>query len=519
MRARKGPTAEAALGLWLDELENELAAVDAAYADAQWREHFGRAGNAELSRLEVARAELLLDPEKRQRLQDWRGRPHDPVLARRVTLCWRRFRWAEIESQPEIYALRNRIDQSIVAFCPQVNGVTISRTERAQILRDHPDRARRREAWLALAPLSERIEADVRELLRRRQRLARRLGYAGLVDWALDVTGLNREWVMAQFEQLDRLTAIIYRDWLAASARRLGLAEGLCPWDLAFAAERGVALPDEAFPRTGGVPSVQAIAAGWGLDRAAAGVRVDVTALPYAGLCYVVRPPDDVRVLLDPRDGHCYYRALFHEFGHAVYQRALRPASPALGWTSPSFDEAMGALWARLAWEPDWLATRDGLTPRQVTTSQRGWAERMMYQLRKFIAQATFEYQACADPDADLLKLQQETYAAYLGVPHTQMSGWVDGPFWTSHPVYWQHYVIAEMVASQTLTALRQEFGRLVGEQRVGEWLRERYYAPGASRPWADRVRRATGAVLSVDALLQEIKEGLSPSRRGHRET
>jgi peptidyl-dipeptidase A len=497
----KRPKAEMALRLTLDELESRLAEADAAYADAQWREHLGRAGQDELAQLEAARSSLLLDDGVRERIRRWEGRPSDPNLTRRVQLVSRRLHWAEIESRPEVYVLRNRVDRAIVSF----DSRWLSRAGRAEILRCHPDRAHRRDAWLALGPLADQIEADVRELMRRRQRLARELGYDGYVSWALEVSGLNRQWVEALFDELRHLTEAPYRAWLSQAAQRLSLRDGLRPWDLAFAAAGEAALPDEAFPCDGLLQAVQEVAEGLGLGPEAAGLRVDVVDIPYAALCYAVRPPDDVRILLSPRDGHVYYSILFHEFGHALHWRGLRSRSLASRWQSPPFNEAMACIWERLASEPDWLMGRDGITPDQVMAYRRLWAGRVIYRLRALIAQAIFEYRAYQDVDGDLLALLQDTFAEYLGVPHDRAAGWADSPFWTSHPVYQQNYVVAEVVASQTLAALRRRFGRLIGESRVGAWLVERFYAPDALRPWLERVVRATGAPLSSFELAADL--------------
>jgi peptidyl-dipeptidase A len=488
--------------LSLDELETQLERADAAYADAQWRGHFGQAAGGELARLEAARSALLLDGATWETLCRWQTRARDGALARRLDLLSRRWQWAAIESRPQVYELRNRIDWLAIAF-PLVS----SRTRLARVLRHHPSRARRRDAWLALEPLAALVEDDVRQLMRRREALARELGATGFVSWALEALGLSRQWVEAFFDELLRLTDASYRAWLADSARRLSLAGELRPWDLAFAAEGAVsALPAGAFPGARLLPEALAVADGLGLGRAALGVRVGAADIPYAGLCYAVRPPDDVRVLFSPRGGHACYSALFHEFGHALHWRCLRPLSPVLRRESPPFAEAMACLWERLAWEADWLAGRDGAPFDQSETWRRAWAGRTLYRLRLFMAQATFEYRAYQALDGDLMELWREIYQSYLGVPCERAPGWANSSSWTSHPVYLQNYVIAEAIASQTVAALRRRFGRLIGEPRVGDWLVEHYYGPGASLPWRHKVLRATGAPLSGRDLAADLQ-------------
>lgn len=493
------------LRLVLDELESRLEDTDGAYADSQWRRHLGQASRDELARLEEARSVLLLDGQVRELLRQWEDRPLDPLLTRRVSLLLRRFRWAEIESQPQIYHLRNRIDQAVTSFRPQIGGKPVSRVERSEILRCHPDRSHRREAWLATGSLVDRIEADIRQLMRQRQDMARERGFDGFASWALDTIGLDRRWVEGFFSELRRGTDTPYRAWLAEVPRRLAVRDGLRPWDLVFAAEQGMSLPEAAFPRDLALPAARAVAAGFGLGEAAAGVRVDLAEIPYAALCYAVRPPDDVRILLSPKDGRVHYDVLFHEFGHALHWRCLRPTSPVLGWEPSPFNEAMACLWERFVSEPEWLIERDSIAPEQVARYRHGWAERTVFRLRLRLAQAIFEYQAYQALDDDLLALYRDVFSENLGVPYDEVPGWADNPFWTSHPVYLQNYIIGEAVASQTMAALRRRFGRLIGKPEVGAWLMEHYYAPGASVPWADKVARATGAPSCTSDLLADL--------------
>lgn len=498
-------TIELALRLALDELEDRLEQLDEDYADCQWRTHFGRTNGHELGRLEAARSSLLLSDQMREIWRQGEARLLDPLLARRVTLLSRRVRWAEIESLPQVYRLRNRIDRAIISFRSQIAAASVERVERSSILRHHPDRNRRREAWLTTKPLASQIEADLRQLLHQRQSLAQEYGYRDFATWALDMIGLNRPWVEGFFDELRCLTDAPYRAWLAEVAQRLSLGDGLRPWDLAFAAEQGVSLPEGAFPRDEALEAVQAVAEGLGLGEAASGVRVDVADIPYAALCYGVRPPQDVRVLLSPRNGQAHYDVLFHEFGHALHWRSLRPMSPVMRWESPPFNEAMASLWERLLLEPAWLLEGDRVTADQVAEYRRGWANRAIYRLRARIAQATFEYQAYQAANDDLDALFRDIYSECLGVTYDETPGWADNPFWTSHPVYVQNYVIGEAVASQILAALKRRFGRLIGRPQVGAWLAEHCYTSGALVPWTDKIVRATGAPLGIVDLAADL--------------
>jgi Zn-dependent M32 family carboxypeptidase len=353
--------------------------------------------------------------------------------------------------------------------------------------------------------------------MRLRQSLAREQGCDDFVSWVLETIGLERQWVDDLLDEMLRVTEAPYRAWLARVGVLLSLNDELRPWDLQFAAERGGSLPQEAFPREGLLPAVRRVADGVGLGEAAKGVQVDEADIPYAALCYAIRPPDDVRILFSQRDGRAHYDMLFHEFGHALHWRCLRPITPVFRWESPPFNEAMACLWERLVAESDWLAEREGVSRDQIAAHRKGWASRKIFRLRKLIAQTRFEFRAyqaldCLDEmentdetDDGLLALFRSVHREILGVSYDMAPGWIENPFWTSHPVYLQNYVIGEAAASQTMATMRHKFDRLIGNPNVGAWLKEHYYALGAALPWEEKVKRATGVALGSGELLAEL--------------
>ncbi|MBI3361275.1 MAG: hypothetical protein HY023_09210 [Chloroflexi bacterium] len=528
----------------LDSFESRLDALNTAYGDAQWRKYLGRATAAEINALEAERSALLLDDEIFAFVMNHRADVDgDAALARRLALVHRALLEARATAPREIYELRNRIDRQIVAFKPIVAGETLSRAEQRDMLRKDPDRARRQTAWLALGPLAATVEKDVLELMRRRNRIAQSLGCGDYPSLALSLAGLDRQMVERLFAELTDATDAPYRAFLDRAASVLGLADPspaarhsspvtrhlaehperseraspvtlLRPWDLTFAVDRLAALPDAPFPKSEIVSASLALAEGLGLDRAAHKVRVDFADIPYGGLCFGVHPPDDVRILANPRDGHAYYSTMFHEFGHALHNRHVNPPSPILRDEPGPFNEGQACTLQRFAADPDWLATRRGLDRRAIDSYRRGWAQTMRVRFRTLMGLATFEYAAYAtlalDPaaDLDLIPLYRETMERYTLVSWSEADGvgWADNPFWTSYPIYLQNYVVAEAIASRTHGALRREFRALFANSDVGEWLAEHYWRPAATIEWQDKIARATGGPLSARALIADLQ-------------
>lgn len=501
-------TDESQLAGFLNQLDVRLEEIEAAYAEANWRKYWGAASQDELLTVEAERSALLRDEQTWAMVNDWAGRVHDVDLARRLTLVQRLCLGAHVESHPDVYLLRSRIDQEIIGFRPTVAGRVIDRAQQREIMRKEPDRDLRREAWRATLPLAAHIEGDVLELLRRRNALARGAGYPTYPDLALHLLGLDRQTVLELFDELTGATDEAYRLFLEKAAADLGLA-ALQPWDINYVVDRLSLLPDNAFPKDGVMPAARAIAAGLGLGAAAEGVRVDFVDIPYGGLCFGVRKPDDVRILANPQDGHLYYATMFHEFGHALHDRSVRQPFHVLREEPGPFNEGMACTLERFASEREWLETRKGLETTAISEYPTAWAQKMMVRLRTLMGQATFEIRAYDHLEGNLLDLWRETMSAFALLPYDQADGWADNPFWTSYPVYLQNYVIAEAIASQTWAAWREAYNQIVGQPALGAWLVERYYAPGASVEWTDKVERATGRRLSAEALVEDLSHRL----------
>jgi peptidyl-dipeptidase A len=66
-------------------------------------------------------------------------------------------------------------------------------------------------------------------------------------------------------------------------------------------------------------------------------------------------------------------------------------------------------------------------------------------------------------------------------------------------PVYYQNYLLGELIASQ----LRAAFGDLEGD--AGTALATRLFAPGSTMRWDRLIEHATGAPLSPAALAREL--------------
>jgi len=116
-----------------------------------------------------------------------------------------------------------------------------------------------------------------------------------------------------------------------------------------------------------------------------------------------------------------------------------------------------------------------------------------------------FERAMYADPGRDLAGAWWDLVESLQGVRRPEGRS---APDWASKihlavaPVYYQSYLLGELLASQLDRAVRDQAGGFVGRPDAGAFLAERVFAPGATRPWRDLVASATGSPLAPGAFL-----------------
>lgn len=494
---------EAELASFLSELEKRLEEIDVEYGETLWRKYL-REPHGDLDEIERRRSEIILNDDYLRVVEEWAPRVRDKFLAKRVHLMKRLLLREHIEALPEIFALRNRINEEHIKFRPTVLGNEVDRTEIREILRRDPDRSRRKAAWESSAELSRRVEGDVKELMKRRNRNARELGYKTYIDFSLTLDMMNKEELLKLYEDLDRLSESYFRSVVEEIKEKLRI-ERLEPWDISFAIDQFVKPPDEHFPKDKIIPKIKELVKSWGINTEELPILIKQADIPFGGLCFAVRIPTDVRIVSNPRDGHRFYATLFHEYGHALHACFVKQRHYPLKLDVGCFNEGMAMILQYFTTDPDWLRMNTSLSEKEIARFVRATKASLLLRLRKLMAMSVFEFLAFENPEQDLNRLWSRTQAKYLFVSENETPQWAAQSIITTHPAYFQNYILAEMIAAQTIQHLKERYGQLLNNDKVAEFLIQNYYAPGASVDWSEKVERATGRKLSVEALVQQL--------------
>ncbi|MBI3272680.1 MAG: M2 family metallopeptidase [Planctomycetes bacterium] len=491
-----------------------------------WWEH-STTGKEEAARrgamLETAYQKMHSDPTSLKRLKGWldSNRLGDPVQRRQVSLLYLDFLGnqkspAEIEEQVN---LEKEIEGIYNNFRGTFHGHKVSDNQIDQVLSTENDSAQRKAAWEASKQIGREVSERVLHLVRLRNATARRLGYRDHYAFGLALAEIDERELFVTLDKLRQLTDAPFtarkREMDEGIAKRFGLSPGdLRPWHYADpffqrAPSDPAADLDRFYKEANLVDLTTATYDGLGMDIRDIVNRSDLFAREgkcQHAFCTHIDREGDVRVLCNIDPSERWMGTMLHEFGHAVYDKYLPQELPFLLRT-PAHSlstEAIAELFGHLAQDARWMSAVARISKSELEAArahiQAHQRMAMVVFVRWGLVMTHFERDLYARPDADLNKLWWDYVERFQGVPRP------DGrnePDWAAKlhlalaPVYYQNYLLGNLMAAQLHEHLERKEGGLIGNPKAGAWLRQRVFAEGARREWNEGLRFATGEPLN----------------------
>lgn len=428
----------------------------------------------------------------------------------------------------------NEIQAEFYTFRAQLEGRPVTNNEILDVLRGERDEARRRAAWEASKQIAPRVAGRLRDLVEARNRAARSLGFRDYYRMRMELQEIDEDELLAVFDELRRRTdepfATAKAEIDARLAERYGTRlDALRPWhyedpffqeaplsgelglDVYFKGRDLLEIADR-FYRDIGLPIRDV------LDRSDLYERAGKDQHAY---CTNIDREGDVRILCNLKDDDRWMGILLHELGHAAYE-VFMPAS--LPWLvrQPAHiatTEAIAMFMDRLTYDVDWLQRAAGASPADSAETRKRASQALRFEMlltaRWVLVMTYFERALYADPqrdDLDTLWWDLVEELQLLARPAGRAApDWASKIHLTVAPVYYHNYLLGELIASQLGATVRRDIlgdnapRGYAGCTELGDYLRARVFAPGASQHWQTLMERATGSRLSSSAFLDEF--------------
>ena len=452
---------------------------------------------------------------------------HDPMLRRqlevlRMSLTGNQMTELQRES---LIGLSSAVEGDFASFRPEVHGRKMSDNEIDEILKSSPDEALRQEAWTASKEIGGLVADRVREMARTRNEVARRLGWPDYFRMSLDLQELPEAWLFEVLEELEELTDAPFRRWkseLDASLARRHQTESIRPWHYADAFFQhlppdGAVNLDAVLSEADAADLARRTFALWGFDIGGVIDRSDLyprTDKCQHAFCLDVDRAGDVRILANVVAGQRWIEVMLHESGHAAYDISIDGSLPYL-LRRPAHTfvtEAIAILCGRLVRDEVWLREVAGV-PESRTAElrfdlERADAAQKCLFARWGLVMVHFERELYSDPESDLDARWWELVERFQLVrppPGRKAPDWAAKIHTAVAPVYYQNYLLGELLASQIVNSCEQEAGSLVGNREAGRLLEERIFSRGASVRWDAIVTDATGRPLSAEDFARSV--------------
>jgi peptidyl-dipeptidase A len=435
----------------------------------------------------------------------------------------------------QIVELDNKIQETYNNFRGTIQRRKVTNSDVYRIMTTETDVRQRELAWRASKQVGDVIVADLIQLVKLRNQAARQLGFENfhaftIISGEHDVAELDRI-----FQELYELTSEPYAqyknelDAILANMYKIEV-EDLRPWhyhDPFFQRTPLVYELDlDAYYKNHDVKELaRRYYGGIGLpidDILAKSDLYDREGKYPHAFSFTGDRKGDVRILCNLNNDERWMETILHELGHAVYSKYHDRSVPfLLREPAHSFTtEAVAMFFGRLSRNADWMKQMMQLSNADYqkikTVSRKYLQSQQLLFVRWASVMYQFEKQLYANPDQDLNSLWWDLVEKYQDVkrpPGPVDAGWASKLHFVVAPCYYHNYMLGELFASQlhhylVYNILKQstdEGVSYVGDKRIGDYIREKVFAPGASYHWNEMIARATGEPLTPRYFVQQF--------------
>ncbi|MBI4859261.1 MAG: M2 family metallopeptidase [Candidatus Riflebacteria bacterium] len=461
----------------------------------------------------------------------------DPLLARQVDVLY--LQYMEKQVNPELLrkmtARSNAIEQAFNVFRASVDGQELPDSAVRRVLKQSKSSTERKKAWEASKEVGARVFPDLVALVKLRNEAARTLGFGDYHVMQLQLAEQSQVDVLKLFDEMDELTRAPFDAVKTEIDVRLAsdcgiTVEELRPWHYhdPFFQEAPALFAvdlDAAFSGADIPGACRTFYAGIGLPIDDVLRRSDLYEKsgksPHA-FCTDIDREGDVRVLANIVPNARWMRTMLHELEHAIYSSKFIPREVPYVLRTESHiltTEAMAMTMEKLCRSSGWLA-RAGIRVADPQgfdrSSARLGAQELLIFSRWCQVKLRFERAMYADPDQDLNTLWWDLVEKYQQLRRPERR---DAPDFASKihivsaPAYYHNYAMGQMFASQlTHTIARQVLGTEPGKalfadnEAIGEFLRNRFFAPGKTMRWNALIEHVTGEALNARAFALDFE-------------
>ncbi|ASS74299.1 hypothetical protein CIG75_04395 [Tumebacillus algifaecis] len=500
--------------------------IDSSIAYWEATNHGNPEAEARYSALKSEYMKLLANREDFAELKRLKesGAVTDPLLARQLVILYNQYEQQQMDDADieKLVAMETEIESIYNTFRATIDGEKKSDNEISDILRQELDNTKRQTAWEGSKQIGVAVADKVLDVVRFRNAIAKKLGYDNFYTMNLTLQELNESELFDLLGELERQTLAPYaamkQELDAELSQRYGIDPSqMLPWhysdpffqevpvmsdldlDKYFVDQDVVALTKKYFDSIG-LTDMQKI-----IDNSDLYEREGKYQHAY---CTNIDREGDTRMLCNVRNNDYWMSTMLHEAGHAVYDYYNDPSLPYVlrDAAHTLTTEAIAMLFGRLTKSADFLIQIAGVPADEAHSLEAEFNKQltrtMLIFVRWNLVMTHFERDLYKNPEQDLNKLWWDYVERFQLVTRPEdrnLPDWAAKIHLAVVPVYYQNYMLGELTASQLQAALSRDLNitSITSDTRIGEWLTQKFFKPGARWSWNEKIAKATGEPLS----------------------
>lgn len=469
------------------------------------------------------------DFEKLKKIKE-SGAITDTLKKRQLDVLYLEFLGNQLDTAKmrEIIDMESAIEKKFNVFRAEIGGKAYSDNQIDQILKNATNSDSLKEAWMATKKSGKNVSEDVIKLVKKRNEAAKDLGFANFHEMKIKLSEQDPQEIEKLFNELDSLTKEGYtklkNDMDIYLAKQYKIKkEDLMPWHYQdkFFQEAPKIYDidlDKYYDKKDIIQVTNDYYKSIGLDVSDIISKSDLKAKEgknQHAFCTNIDKEGDVRVLCNVVNNEYWMNTMLHEYGHAVYDKYIDKDLPFL-LRDPAHTfttEAIAELFGRFATNPLWLKEVIGVSEADIKKINENVNKSLRLQMLVFSRWSQvmyrFEKAMYENPDQDLNQLWWNLVEKYQMIKKP-----VDRnePDWASkihiavYPCYYHNYLMGELLASQLHYYMTENIIKsddysnqsYFNQPKIGEFLINHIFKPGAKYEWNEMIEKATGEKLTA---------------------
>ncbi|MDO8494563.1 MAG: M2 family metallopeptidase [Deltaproteobacteria bacterium] len=456
----------------------------------------------------------------------------DPLIARQVDLLINDYIPNQLDEKTisDLVERQTEIENIFNNFRSELDGKKLTDNDIKEILKTEKSNERRQKTWEASKQIGPLVADKIKELAKRRNAAAQKLGFKNHFEMALELQELDSRWLLKLFTDLKAKTDRPFKARVDDLHKKLGKVYGVptnevMPWHyenvFAQAPPSSVTVDLDPFFQTKDVLEIcRRFYTGIGLPIDDVLNRSDLfekEGKSQHAFCICMDKKTDVRVLANVRKNSYWMSTMLHELGHAAYSKNIDHSLPYFLRDEAHIfaTEAIAMLMERVLHDPQWLAKNCGVPASKIKGMENDLRDSLSLDkltIARWVMLVTnFEKELYGNPDQDLDGLWWKLVAQYqfISKPASRNApDWACKIHIASSPVYYQNYLLGELMAAQIASVIASPKGAaisFVGNKKIGKQLDERLFKMGMKLSWKELVPHVTGQELGAASFVSQF--------------